>query len=195
MIGAGAAAGQQAPVVGGGPRPAIPAPNANDYLGGLTSTGQDLQAEAAAKKAEQEALAQVEAEERAGGPVVDGEVVEVDGRAVPAERADDGTSAGSDDAPAKPADKPGDKPAQPQDFSSIAEQMTESMNQSMKIMMYLFPFFPIVGAYFFNFPIAIGLYWLTNNIWTAVQSHFFMEKLEKELPMTSREGLPPSAFM
>ena len=151
--------------------------------------------QAAAKKAEQEALAQVEAEERAGGPVVDGEVVEVDGRAVPAERADDGTSAGSDDAPAKPADKPGDKPAQPQDFSSIAEQMTESMNQSMKIMMYLFPFFPIVGAYFFNFPIAIGLYWLTNNIWTAVQSHFFMEKLEKELPMTSREGLPPSAFM
>ena len=32
---------------------AIPAPNANDYLGGLTSTGQDLQAEAAAKKAEE----------------------------------------------------------------------------------------------------------------------------------------------
>ncbi|MBB1046242.1 preprotein translocase YidC, partial [Dietzia cercidiphylli] len=83
----------------------------------------------------------------------------------------------------------------PQDFQSIAESMTESMNQSMKIMMYLFPFFPIVGAYFFNFPIAIGIYWLTNNIWTAVQSHFFMEKLEKELPMTSREGLPPSAFM
>ncbi|RBA35928.1 hypothetical protein DQ226_09960 [Dietzia maris] len=77
----------------------------------------------------------------------------------------------------------------------MAESMTESMNQSMKIMMYLFPFFPIVGAYFFNFPIAIGLYWLTNNIWTAVQSHFFMERLEKELPMSSREGLPPSAFM
>lgn len=165
--------------------------------------------QAAAKKAEQEALAQVEAEERAGGPVVDGEVVEVDGQAVRPAGADDqgevdviyrraeegGTASGTSDTPDEPADKPADKPAQAQDFSSMAEQMTESMNQSMKIMMYLFPFFPIVGAYFFNFPIAIGLYWLTNNIWTAVQSHFFMEKLEKELPMTSREGLPPSAFM
>ena len=140
----------------------------------------------AAKAAEQAALARVDAEERAGGPVVDGEVLEIDGEkpAAPA-------PATTGDATASGA-KPGDKP---QDFQSMAEQMTESMNQSMKIMMYLFPFFPIVGAYFFNFPIAIGLYWLTNNIWTAVQSHIFMEKLEKELPMSSREGLPPSAFM
>lgn len=150
----------------------------------------------AAKAAEQEALARVDAEERAGGPVVDGEVVEIDGAPVKALEADSGKGSGSDAAPARKDDASADRPAdKPQDFQSIAESMTESMNQSMKIMMYLFPFFPIVGAYFFNFPIAIGLYWLTNNIWTAVQSHFFMEKLEKELPMTSREGLPPSAFM
>ncbi|EYT61727.1 preprotein translocase subunit YidC [Dietzia sp. UCD-THP] len=143
----------------------------------------------AAKAAEQEAIARVEAEEKAGGPVVDGEVLEVDGEkpAAPAP-ATTGAAAGTGAAGSAAAGKP-------QDFQSIAESMTESMNQSMKIMMYLFPFFPIVGAYFFNFPIAIGIYWLTNNIWTAVQSHFFMEKLEKELPMTSREGLPPSAFM
>lgn len=171
----------------------------------------------AAKEAEKAAVAQVEAEDRAGGPFVDGEVVEIDGEPVggtssveagadaeivdgdPAELdADrrDGTpgtpakagAAGSGAAGSSAADKP-------QDFQSIAESMSESMNQSMKIMMYLFPFFPIVGAYFFNFPIAIGLYWLTNNVWTAVQSHFFMEKLEKELPMKGHEGLPPSAFM
>lgn len=143
----------------------------------------------AAKAAEQDAIAQVDAEEKAGGPVVDGEVLEVDGEkaAAPAP-ATTGAAAGAGAAGSAAAGKP-------QDFQSIAESMTESMNQSMKIMMYLFPFFPIVGAYFFNFPIAIGIYWLTNNIWTAVQSHFFMEKLEKELPMTSREGLPPSAFM
>ncbi|KZO58524.1 preprotein translocase YidC [Dietzia maris] len=139
----------------------------------------------AAKAAEQAALARVDAEERAGGPVVDGEVLEIDGEKPAAPTPATTGAAGA-------AAKPGDKP---QDFQSMAEQMTESMNQSMKIMMYLFPFFPIVGAYFFNFPIAIGLYWLTNNIWTAVQSHIFMEKLEKELPMSSREGLPPSAFM
>ncbi|AVM63558.1 membrane protein insertase YidC [Dietzia cinnamea] len=139
----------------------------------------------AAKAAEQAALARVDAEERAGGPVVDGEVLEIDGEKPAAPTPATTGAAGA-------AAKPGDKP---QDFQSMAEQMTESMNQLMKIMMYLFPFFPIVGAYFFNFPIAIGLYWLTNNIWTAVQSHIFMEKLEKELPMSSREGLPPSAFM
>ena len=155
----------------------------------------------AAKAAEQAAVAQVEAEDRAGGPFVDGEVVEIDG-----EKPD--AAADTDAGPDADAGTPG-TPAtagaagagaagaagKPQDFQSMAEQMTESMNQSMKIMMYLFPFFPIVGAYFLNFPIAIGLYWLTNNVWTAVQSHFFMERLEKELPMSSREGLPPSAFM
>lgn len=149
----------------------------------------------AAKAAEQEAIARVEAEEKAGGPVVDGEVLEVDGEK-PADPAKSDGAAGTPGTPAT-AGAAGSTGAagKPQDFQSIAESMTESMNQSMKIMMYLFPFFPIVGAYFFNFPIAIGIYWLTNNIWTAVQSHFFMEKLEKELPMTSREGLPPSAFM
>ncbi|MFI8695597.1 MULTISPECIES: membrane protein insertase YidC [Dietzia] len=160
----------------------------------------------AAKAAEQAAIAQVEAEDRAGGPFVDGEVVEIDGEK-PATAADGDARSGSDDdrrdgsgtpgapATAGAAGTGGGATAKPQDFQSMAESMTESMNQSMKIMMYLFPFFPIVGAYFFNFPIAIGLYWLTNNIWTAVQSHFFMERLEKELPMSSREGLPPSAFM
>ncbi|HJC61822.1 MAG TPA: membrane protein insertase YidC [Candidatus Dietzia intestinigallinarum] len=164
----------------------------------------------AAKEAEKAAVAQVEAEDRAGGPFVDGEVVEIDGEKVERTGADsgDGAERDADENSAERADGTPGTPAKagsgagsgaagdkPQDFSSIAESMTESMNQSMKIMMYLFPFFPIVGAYFFNFPIAIGLYWLTNNVWTAVQSHIFMEKLEKELPMTSREGLPPSAFM
>ena len=181
----------------------------------------------AAKEAEKAAVAQVEAEDRAGGPFVDGEVIEIDGQKV--ERADAGdtsasTSASSaadanadadsdssdsrdDGTPGTPArsgatDAKGSTGAagagaagKPQDPQSMAEAMTESMNQSMKIMMYFFPFFPIVGAYFFNFPIAIGLYWLTNNVWTAVQSHIFMEKLEKELPMKGHEGLPPSAFM
>ncbi|AWH96487.1 membrane protein insertase YidC [Dietzia psychralcaliphila] len=150
--------------------------------------------QAAAKKAEQEAIAQVDAEERAGGPVVDGEVVEVDGEPATTTKADDTAGTPGTSATVSPAGAAG-ATGKPQDFQSIAESMTESMNQSMKIMMYLFPFFPIVGAYFFNFPIAIGIYWLTNNIWTAVQSHFFMEKLDKELPMSSREGLPPSAFM
>jgi len=156
----------------------------------------------AAKEAEKAAVAQVEAEDRAGGPFVDGEVIEIDGEKTDApdasttgDRRDESGTPGTPATAGAAGAGPAGAADKPQDFQSIAESMTESMNQSMKIMMYLFPFFPIVGAYFLNFPIAIGLYWLTNNVWTAVQSHIFMEKLEKELPMTSREGLPPSAFM
>lgn len=147
----------------------------------------------AAKRAEQEAMARAEAEERAGGPVVDGEVLEVDGQEVsgPATGA---SGAGESGAGASGAKAVGAKDGQPE-VPNFAEALQDSMNQSMKIMMYLFPIFPIAGAVFANFPIAIGLYWLTNNIWTAVQSHLFMERLEKELPMHSSEGLPPSAFM
>ena len=89
------------------------------------------------------------------------------------------------------AAKKKDEPEVP-DF---AQALQDSMGQTMKIMMYVFPIFPLVGAFMFNFPLAIGIYFLLNNVWTAVQSHFFMERLEKELPMSSREGLPPSAFM
>lgn len=176
----------------------------------------------AAKEAEKAAIAQVEAEDRAGGPFVDGEVVEIDGEIVDADPDGDTSASSATDADSDSSDSSDSRddgtpgtPARsgatgakgstgaagagavgkPQDPQSMAEAMTESMNQSMKIMMYFFPFFPIVGAYFFNFPIAIGLYWLTNNVWTAVQSHIFMEKLEKELPMKGHEGLPPSAFM
>src|SRR5690606_14961213 len=123
----------------------------------------------AAKAAEQAAVAQVEAEDRAGGPFVDGEVVEIDGeKPATAADADAGSESGStapdrrDGAAGTPgapatagaagAAGPGaGAAAKPKDFQSMAESMTESMNQSMKIMMYLFPFFPIVGAYFFNF--------------------------------------------
>src|SRR5699024_4983012 len=125
---------------------------------------------------------QVDADDKAGGPTVDGEVLEVDGQA-PAAR----TTATTGDGAGKPGDKP-------QELPSLTESISESMNQSMKIMMYLFPFFPIVGAYSRTFHIAIGLYFVTNNIWSAVQTHFFIERHEKELPMTSKEGLPPSVF-
>ena len=114
----------------------------------------------AAKEAEKAAVAQVEAEDRAGGPFVDGEVVEIDGEKVAGadagtEGGDDGLVEGSidgdpDESSAGRADGTAGAPARagaagaagdkPQDFQTIAESMTESMNQSMKIMMYLFPF-------------------------------------------------------
>ncbi|WP_333619586.1 membrane protein insertase YidC [Dietzia sp.] len=135
--------------------------------------------------AEEERL--IEETERAGGPVVDGEVVAIDGDESKAQSA---AKKAAEDAEAK-AKKKAEEPEVP-DF---AQALSESMNSSMKIMMYIFPIFPLVGAFLFNFPIAIGIYFLLNNCWTAVQSHMFLNRLEKLLPTGGQAGLPPSAFM
>lgn len=140
-------------------------------------------ARAAAK--EEERL--IEEQERAGGPVVDGEVVAIDGDREEAEQRSKQAAADKAAADAKKAEEP--------EVPDFAKAMSESMEQSMKIMMFLFPIFPLAGGFFFNFPIAIGIYWLLNNVWTLVQSHLFLNKLEKLLPTTGKEGLPPSAFM
>ena len=158
-----------------------------------------------AKQAEKEAREQAELEERAGGPVVDGEVIEPEPAEVEEPDAVDAqkSAEASESAANTPSTQADDsengseeeKKSDGPELPNFAESLQDSMNQTMKLMMYFFPFFPIFGAIVLNFPMAIGLYWFTNNIWTAVQSHIFMEKLERELPMSSREGLPPSAFM
>lgn len=77
------------------------------------------------------------------------------------------------------------------DAADIAEQMQESMGQVMKVMLYLFPLFPLLGGLFYHFPIAIAIYWFVNNIWTMVQNHIYMDKLDKLLPNTGAAGGPP----
>ena len=81
------------------------------------------------------------------------------------------------------------------EIPDFAQSLQDSMGQSMKIMMYLFPIFPLVSAFMLNFPLAIGIYFLLNNAWTAVQSHLLLNRLEKLLPTGGAAGLPPSAYM
>lgn len=146
---------------------------------------QKRQERAKAAAAEEEKM--IEEAERAGGPVVDGDVVAIDGDS---DEADKAKRKAADDKAAAEAKKD-DEPEMP-DF---AKAMSESMEQSMKIMMFLFPIFPLAGGIFFNFPLAIGLYWLTNNLWTLAQSHLMLNRLEKLLPTGGQAGLPPSAYM
>lgn len=138
----------------------------------------------AAAKEEERLIAE---QERAGGPVVDGSVVAIDGDTEEAAKSTQRAAqerAAEDNAKSTHPDTP--------DFATA---MSESMEQSMKIMMFLFPIFPLAGGIFFNFPLAIGIYWLLNNFWTLVQTHLFLNKLEQLLPTTGKEGLPPAAFM
>ncbi|MCW0213759.1 MAG: membrane protein insertase YidC [Pseudonocardia sp.] len=50
----------------------------------------------------------------------------------------------------------------------------------MKYTPWIFPLGAIIGGLFFQFPIAILVYWLTNNGWTFAQQHLIGRKLDRE---------------
>lgn len=50
----------------------------------------------------------------------------------------------------------------------------------MKLTPWIFPLGVILGGLFFTFPIAILLYWLTNNGWTMVQQHLVHKAMDRE---------------
>jgi YidC/Oxa1 family membrane protein insertase len=61
--------------------------------------------------------------------------------------------------------------------------VTGSTEAAMKFMRYtpwIFPLGVLFGGLFAAFPVAILLYWLTNNLWTLVQQHIVFRKLEAE---------------
>jgi YidC/Oxa1 family membrane protein insertase len=50
----------------------------------------------------------------------------------------------------------------------------------MKLTPWIFPLGVILGGLFFTFPIAILLYWLTNNGWTMVQQQLVHKAMDRE---------------
>ena len=58
---------------------------------------------------------------------------------------------------------------------AAANPQTAMMN---KLALYVFPFGVVVGGPFL--PLAIIMYWLSNNIWTFGQQHYVFGKIEKE---------------
>jgi YidC/Oxa1 family membrane protein insertase len=50
----------------------------------------------------------------------------------------------------------------------------------MKLTPWIFPLGAILGGLFFQFPIAILVYWLANNGWTLAQQHLIGKKLDRE---------------
>jgi YidC/Oxa1 family membrane protein insertase len=67
---------------------------------------------------------------------------------------------------------------------AAANPQTAMMN---KLALYVFPLGVIVGGPFL--PIAIIIYWVSNNIWTFGQQHFVFGKIEKEEEAKKEEAL------
>jgi YidC/Oxa1 family membrane protein insertase len=58
---------------------------------------------------------------------------------------------------------------------------------------WVFPLGAIVGGLFFPFPIAILLYWLTNNAWTMVQQHLVHRAMATQPKSTQPKSTQPKS--
>ncbi len=67
---------------------------------------------------------------------------------------------------------------------AAANPQTAMMN---KLALYVFPLGVVVGGPFL--PLAILLYWFSNNIWTFGQQHYVFGKIEKEEEAKKQEAL------
>ncbi|AFM20010.1 preprotein translocase subunit YidC [Mycolicibacterium chubuense NBB4] len=71
-----------------------------------------------------------------------------------------------------------------QSVEAAANPQTAMMN---KLALYVFPLGVVVGGPFL--PLAIILYWVSNNIWTYGQQHYVFGKIEKEEEAKKQEAL------
>ena len=69
---------------------------------------------------------------------------------------------------------------------------TEMAMRIMRATPWIFPLGVLLGGLFAAFPIAILLYWLTNNLWTLVQQRIVFRKLASE--EAARPALPATAL-
>ncbi len=81
---------------------------------------------------------------------------------------------------------------QRQNPAQAANPQAELMN---KLMVYLFPLGVVAGGPFF--PVAILIYWLSNNLWTLAQQHYVYVRIDaeeaekKETAIAQRQSLAP----
>jgi YidC/Oxa1 family membrane protein insertase len=71
-----------------------------------------------------------------------------------------------------------------QSAEAAANPQTAMMN---KLALYVFPLGVVVGGPFL--PIAIIIYWVSNNIWTFAQQHYVFGKIEQEEEAKKEEAL------
>lgn len=75
---------------------------------------------------------------------------------------------------------------------SLAQQTapTGPAASVMRATPWIFPLGALVGGLFFPFPVAILLYWLTNNVWTLVQQRIVFSRLGPVVPLPKVQAVP-----
>lgn len=66
---------------------------------------------------------------------------------------------------------------------SIAQMPDNPMAQQQKILMYISPLFAVFSL---NFPLGLILYWVTTNVWTLSQQHWFYSR--HPMPVIDEKG-------
>ncbi|GAA0423040.1 hypothetical protein Acor_58600 [Acrocarpospora corrugata] len=72
---------------------------------------------------------------------------------------------------------------------SMAQMPDNPMAQQQKILMYISPLFAVFSL---NFPLGLILYWVTTNVWTLGQQHWFYSR--NPMPQFDAKGniIPPT---
>ena len=66
---------------------------------------------------------------------------------------------------------------------SMAQMPDNPMAQQQKILMYISPLFAVFSL---NFPLGLILYWVTTNVWTLSQQHWFYSR--HPMPVIDEKG-------
>ncbi|MEU0521230.1 membrane protein insertase YidC [Streptosporangium sp. NPDC006007] len=73
---------------------------------------------------------------------------------------------------------------------SMAQMPDNPMAQQQKILMYVSPLFAIFSL---NFPLGLILYWVTTNLWTLGQQHWFYSRHPSPVPDAKGNMVTPEA--
>lgn len=79
---------------------------------------------------------------------------------------------------------------------SVQQQSPQGPAASfMRLTPWIFPLGALIGGVFFPFPIAILVYWLTNNAWTLVQQRIVFTRLAKAAEPAAVVAAPAPALV
>ena len=74
---------------------------------------------------------------------------------------------------------------------SVAQQALSGPTAGvLRLTPWIFPLGAVVGGLFFPFPVAILLYWLTNNVWTLVQQRIVYRRPDTVVAVAADAAVP-----
>lgn len=91
----------------------------------------------------------------------------------------------SDQMAATLAEARGEPVRKPRAEMTRGEKFTAFSRRMLGFFSVVFPFFPLFGALLLRFPVAIGIYWMLNSLWTYSQNVAFQNRFDKVAPLSA----------